>query len=1294
MKNSLKTALTLCCLIMSYIIPVESQADTNNAGFINITYLNGLTTNTIYDLETDPSGSIWIGTATGLSKYDGYYVKNYFKEEMNIRSNTIKYLHRDRQNRLWIGTSNGVGLYDIDSDKFLTLDMLSGEILEKKTAGIFEDSEGTIWIPFRKGGLISIDPNTFSTKNYFNDVIGNDYFARIWFEPENNLYLAAKYSTGLFYLEPEQGTIIPFSTETHAETYPFENKCIRGLIKVNKDSFCLTCTDGTMWLVNPYDRTFEELPIEGINTSSLEFRRVFIIGDNKLGVTHNKGFFVYDLKTRSVESNEFANHFADKNIYCIRGSLENGLIVGSFNDGVTIQQERPFRFRLVRDDQKNKKISLKESNVTGFAQIDDSKIFVSTRLKGLFLYDLTKNKLKKWSSPLIPKNLEGVTSHEGHIWTWSTSGIYSLNPQTGTVKSHLEGYGEPNSLIATQDGKLVLLSKERLFQYDPIEGCFTEIKEFKDLAVLSIGKSESSSLVAITREKGLIRWQGKRIYDIEDNYIRYDKSHNWTGLLFEDNSSYIWSAPPESGVFISSDKNFSSITTRSGLSSDIITNIIKDNSNNVFITTDRSLSMISPEGKMFSLTKSDGLLNFGFSRNAAFKTSTGEVLLGSRDGFTIIKQNNRSEVHQETGTIKAVEKIVCNGEEIQLNEKGQVSLRYNQNSFHISVRDIDPHTVATGKSLFCMVGHDHTWVPAGNDRKLSYLNLKPGKYVFRAYNRLIEPVEIKVYAHPLLSITAYIFYFLGILTLMFFIIMYIRDHEIRKRKEKMMQMKLDLHQEKLDFFTNIAHEIKTPLTLITTPLNHLKNNQTIDEEAMYDINVMDKHASYLSALVRELLEFSKIEKRTYNVACSPIDLTGLASNIITNFKEQNQGLKWDVSIPKEPLWVMADTSATMKVLNNLVFNAIKYTGSYIEIELGTGEDGMVSLTITNDGDIIPQDMRERIFRTFVQYNSSENESKEGFGIGLSVARTLAELQNGSLYMTEDHDVNRFVFTLPATEAQTEVIVEDDNAIETTADTNAERSTVLVVEDHPELLEYIRKTLSQHYNILTAVNGAKAFEIIKSKSNIDLVVTDLKMPEMSGMELCVKIKQDPTFSHILLVILSANLTSEIKIESLKNGADAIIEKPFSMEFLESRIENLINSRKKLIEIISNDHGFEKQEEEEDADGLSARDIVFLRELNVCVEKNYCDPDFGVEELAAQLNISRSSLNRKMRDILNTTANNYIRDKKIEKAEELLRTSTMQINEICYKVGFTTPSYFIKCFRKKYDMSPNEYANSNH
>ena len=389
---------------------------------------------------------------------------------------------------------------------------------------------------------------------------------------------------------------------------------------------------------------------------------------------------------------------------------------------------------------------------------------------------------------------------------------------------------------------------------------------------------------------------------------------------------------------------------------------------------------------------------------------------------------------------------------------------------------------------------------------------------------------------------------------------------------------------------------------------------------------------------------------------------------------------------------MADSTAMTKVLNNLVFNAIKYAGSFISIDITTSEDNSATLRICNDGDVIPLEMRDKIFDAFVRYNSDKDSdnSIEGFGIGLSVAKTLTQKQGGELSMSDNQELNEFLFRIPLSKAPA-VEEEDEEAMEEAIADDEENmnGTVLVVEDHPDILEYLRKNLAHQYKVLTAKNGKDALEIICRQSN-----RDLKMPKMSGMELCMRIKDNPTYSHILTVILSANLTPETKVESMKIGVDAIVEKPFSMEFLISRIENLITSRKRMIEKISGNTNFEHDEAAHEDSGLSSRDIVFLQELSRTMENNYSNPDFGVEELANMLNISRSSLNRKMRDILNTTANNYIRDKKIEKAEELLRTSTMQVNEICYKVGFTTPSYFIKCFRKKYGMSPNEYANSSH
>ena len=1278
------------------LVPVSGKAETNNSDFINITYLNGLTTNSIYDICTDHNGCLWIGTATGLSKYNGYNIRNFFKEEMYIRSNIIKYLLCDRKNRIWIGSSSGIGVYDTVTRKFLNLDLMTGDAVENKTAGIFEDSEGTIWVSLRTGAITAINPETFSTSKHFTGAENENYFSRIWFEPENNLYLATKINGGLFYLDMSDDTQTAFTPAEAPESTPFADRKINGLAKIDSKSFCMACEDGTLWLVNPYERTYCQLSLETNDPQAYKLRKVFAIGEKTIAIGHNTGMIIYDLDKKKRIINRITKELEGKNVYCLSGNLDTGLIIGTFKDGVIIEQESGFDFTTIKGNKKAKRPILKESSVTGFAETNDTTIWVTTRLKGLFRYNTSQKTIRSYASPQLPKELDGIVTFNGKLWLRSRSGIYCLNPVTGDIASYREGYLNSSNMIATDDGRLVILAGNRLLQFDESSDSFRIIKEFKDLTVLEIGPSASSTLAAVTEEKGLVRWKNGKVVEINNKQIREESLQKSPIVFFEDEESKIWSAPPESGIMTFTDREFHSMTTRSGLASDVITNIIKDDNGNIFITTDRSLTKITRSGKMYSITKSDGLINFGFTRASAFISSTGEIFLGSRDGITVIHNSSKKRSSSNAGTTDIIEKITCNGNDIPLKNKNKVVLRHNQNTIDITISDIDPYHIVSGRSLYCLEGYDNTWRPTGKDRKLSYQGLKPGTYTLRAYNPMLEPLTVRVNSHPLTSVTAYIIYIMFMIALMTVIIIYIRSNEIRKRKEKTYQMKMDLHQEKLDFFTNIAHEIKTPLTLITTPLNHLKSNRNLDPEARYDIEIMDRHASYLSSLIRELLEFSKIEKNKFNINCKPLDICSNASNVIANFTNLNNRIEWRINVPDGPVWVMADSSATTKILNNLIFNAIKYTGSFISINIAGTEDGFASVRIANDGEIIPMRMREKIFESFIRLNSGQDSDniKEGFGIGLSVAKTLAQKQEGELYMSENAELNEFIFRIPLATAP--AVLEEEDWMERENNTANEEglSTVLVVEDHPDLLEYLRKNFVRQYNVMTAENGEKAIEIIRKQSNIDLVLTDLKMPKMSGLELCTKIKNDPTFSHILTVILSANLTPETKVESMKIGVDAIVEKPFSMDFLISRIENLITSRKKMIQMISGNIDFEHNEEEHSNNGLSSRDILFLQDLNRAIEDNFSNPDFGVEDMASLLNVSRSSLNRKMRDILNTTANNYIRDRKIEKAEELLRTSSMQINEICYKVGFTTPSYFIKCFRRKYGMSPNEYANSIH
>lgn len=1296
MKTSQYRNWGLCFILaLTLFTSYRIEAETNSPGFINITYLSGLTTDTVYDICTDHNGYLWIGTSTGLSRYNGYNIKNFFKEEMNIRSNIIRYLMCDKRNRIWIGSSNGVGVWDNEAQKFLNLDMMTGDAVENKSAGFFEDSEGTVWVSLRTGVITAIDPETFNIRKHFFDTVKDDYFSRMWFEPENDLYLASAINGGLFYLDMKNDTKVQFAASDNPEATPFADRKIMGIAKIDSSSFCISCEDGTLWTINPYDRTYRQLPLETKDDKKYKFRKVFVIGDNIIGVGHTNGLLIYDLNRNSPVYNKITKELEGKNVYCVCGNLDSGLIIGTSKNGIIIQQESGFDFTTIKGNAGSKRPVLLESNVTGFAQTNDTTIWVSTQLKGLFQYNSQNRRIKRYDSPRLPKHINGIACFNGKLWVMSASGIYSLQPETGAVCSYREGHQGNKDLIATKDGKLLVLTENRLLQFDNASDNFKPVKEFNDLTVLEIGHSDSNTLVAMTAEKGFVRWNGTKVTATHQNPFKNENLPQLPVVIFEDSNSCIWSTLPESGVITVSDAQVNSMTTRSGLASDVISNIIKDYDDNILITTDRSLTKITRSGKMYSITRADGLINYGFSRSSAFRTSNGEILLGSRDGITIIHRSSRKKT--AISDSEGIEKIMSNGMEIPLKNKKKVILRHTQNNLDISIHDVDPHNILSGRQLYCLEGYDNTWRPTGKDMKLSYQSLKPGKYILRSYNPENEPLTIHIKSHPLKSVVAYVIYALILIGLMSIIIIYIRGNEIRKRKEKTYQMKMDLHQEKLDFFTNIAHEIKTPLTLITTPLSHLKSNPNLDAEARYDIEIMNKHASYLSTLIRELLEFSKIEKNKFNINCRPVDICSSTSNVIANFTDLNSRVQWKISVPEDPIWVMADTSATTKILNNLVFNAIKYSDSFISIDIERADNGFAIIHIANDGDIIPMELRSKIFESFVRY-SSDNDTgsiSDGFGIGLSVAKTLAKRQNGELHMSDNPELNEFILSIPLSSIPP-VILEDEEDMQEDGESTLDEhfnGTILVVEDNSDLLEYLRKNLKRQYNVLTAENGEVAHELIKKQSNIDLVITDLKMPKMSGMDLCRKIKSDPTFSHILTVILSANLTPESKVESMKIGVDAIVEKPFSMEFLISRVENLITSRKNLIQKISGNANYEHKDENSHS-GLTVRDVVFLQELKHAVEENYSNPDFGVEDIASILNISRSSLNRKMRDILNTTANNYIRDRKIEKAEELLRTSTMQINEICYKVGFTTPSYFIKCFRKKYGMSPNEYANSIH
>ena len=723
--------------------------------FINITTQSGLATNNVFDICTDKNGCLWMGTSIGLSRYDGLIVKNHFKEEMNIRSNFINYVFYDSRDRVWAGSSSGVSIYDVDKEKFFTLELLSGTTLENKTAWFFEDSSGTMWISFKKHGIISVDPDDFTTKRYFYDLERERYLSRIWFEPENNLYFAAHINDGLCFVDLQNQTTTPFSPAAAPESRPFAGKQVKGFIKIDDKSFFITCSDGEVYIVNPYERTYEQLDIDIPERKNLEFRRVFRVSDKHLALLMNRGFLLYDIKgKRIIENRHYSSYFDEKSIHCIAGNLDRGLIVGLHGAGVSIEQDAGFRFDTVTSDKLNRKVSLKGSVVTGFAESNDSTLWISTRLKGLFSYCRQTGRLSRTDIPAIPEELDGVVYRHPDLWLSSAYGIYRFRPETNEVFSYREGCGRNMCLRQTPDGEIYILTDEGLFKHNAGLDSFVKVQALSSMKVLGIGDG-ATGLIATTDEKGISRISGKDISHIHRNGGSEPTTHALPELIYEDREGRIWSSPSGAGICISCDNHHHLLNTRSGLASDIITNIIGDNSGNVFVSTDRSLSIIPPSGKMTTITKSDGLLNFGFTRDASYKTADGKVLLGSRDGFSIIYGAKESHVSTQS-TIK-IESIRSDGVLIPIRGNS-ADLTHRQNSVEICVSDIDPHHLLSRNSLYSLEGHDNTWIPVGEDGKITYSGLKPGRYTLHSFSPDIKPLHINIRPHPMLSGIAIIIY--------------------------------------------------------------------------------------------------------------------------------------------------------------------------------------------------------------------------------------------------------------------------------------------------------------------------------------------------------------------------------------------------------------------------------------------------------------------------------------------------------------------------------------------------------
>lgn len=708
-------------------------------------------------------------------------------------------------------------------------------------------------------------------------------------------------------------------------------------------------------------------------------------------------------------------------------------------------------------------------------------------------------------------------------------------------------------------------------------------------------------------------------------------------------------------------------------------------------------------------TVKDGLPNNQFNYNSAIKANDGLFYFGSIGG--IIAFNPDKEDNQTMQSSLYFTQLRILNEEVTVDTKNsplkenimftrRLTLPYDMATF--SLRVVSPSFGVTSGSMYSykLEPVNSEWISMSGNQ-ISFANLPPGTYnlcvkVDTHGQTITKSLEIVITPPWYSSKWAYLAYIILIVAgVMLWFVLY-RNHKEKQLRERQhlfaVNKEKELYQNKVNFFTEVAHEIRTPLTLIDAPLEAIEEIGINNSRVQHYLKVTRQNTKRLLNLTGQLLDFQKIDSNRLTFKYENVDISALVNETIDRFEPAMTLKDKELirNVADEPVIVSTDREAVIKILSNLLNNALKYARRRVKVSLTTDDSNFI-IKVTSDGDKISDSEKKLIFKRFYQIDKS-NSGENGVGIGLPLSLSLASLLGGSLELADDgSDGNTFVAILPQnkegikhnnklTVDTSDYLLEEET---NQAKENTGGYTVLIVEDNDNMREFLAEQANMSFTIETARNGKEALEKLAG-SHIDLIVSDVMMPEMDGFSLCKAVKADINLSHIPIVFITAKNDLESKIKGLQLGAEAYIEKPFSVKFFRQLIRSLLDNRRRERESFSKKPFFNM-----DNMHMTKADEEFMNKVIKIIEDNVGEDNFNVECMADILCMSHSSLLRKIKSVFNMSPVELIRLIKLKKAAELIQEGKHLIGDICYMVGISSPSYFSKLFFKQFGISPKDF-----
>lgn len=1313
-----KTAIYI--LYLSGLLFYVTVNGEENFYFRHFDVENGLPQNTVNCIFQDLTGLMWFGTKDGLSRYDGYTFLNFRREKddkNSIGNNFVRSIFQKDSDMLYIGTDRGVYFYHISTETFscFSLQTPEGISIEKEVNDIKMDKDGNVWFAVNWQGVFRYDANGEKLSFYDLNVVN----ARCICIDHKNSVWAGTHGGGLNRYNTQQDCF---------ETIIAEKEVGNDIYRIFQDNYNDLIIGTSIGIRKLSLNGGEITPIfEPADNSSIFVRDIIRKSDHELYFGTESGVYICDMQKRNVIRNITNEGFdpyslSDNAVYSMCRDREGGLWIGTYFGGVNYYppQHTPFE----RFYPQNKSHSLHGKRIREFQEDRYGGLWIGTEDAGLNYCHPATSTFQHYISDEKPGsisyyNIHGLLADGDKLWIGTfMNGLDVMDIKTRKVIRRYKKTDDPYSLcdnsimsiFKDNSGKIWLGTIYGLDVYNPQQDNFTKMDYIGDAFIYDIFQSYDGMIWFASMNSGIFRynpltgeWQNFKNDPNDPGSLPYDKVIS----IFEDRQKTVWFSTEGGGIckYNRENENFTSYTVKDGLPNNVVYKIMEDGKGRLWLTTNNGLSCFNPEnGYIKTYTTTDGLLGNQFNYKSGYRSADGKLYFGCLNGFisfdplTFTENDNIPPVVITGFRLfnKAANDTLLKK---SINTIGEVHLKYYQSSFNIDFSVLSYTSPEKNRYAYMFEGSKNEWIWLTGEHSVSFSNVPPGKYVFKLKGSNSDgkwnetPTQLTIVIHPpfFKSNTAYALYVMLLLILLIALTFYSKKQLDKKNQEKLKLFESakdrEIYNAKIAFFNSIAHEIRTPLSLIKGPVEYILGNETTKEELYENLNVVERNTNRLLDLSNQLLDFRKMESKGFRLNYLYSNIKLIINDIYMRFQlsARQNNRNFELQLSPEKLFADIDREAFTKIISNLFTNAIKYSETKIILTLEDIKEESFCVKVASDGAVISGDMKEKIFEPFFRIG---DEKRSGIGLGLPLARSLAELHNGKLYLdTSSGLMNVFILQLPVVQSSSFTLRKDEMEQEIAVASEEKglfknKPTVLVAEDDKELRTFLYNQLKKSYNVVKAANGRLALDCLQ-KENIDIVVTDIMMPETDGLQLCTEIKSNIDTSHIPVIILTAKADIQSHIEGLDTGADAYVTKPFSIKHLFAQISNIFTNRNKIKQAFINSPDLNTG-----SIALTKADEIFLERVTQIINQYMQNESFNIGQLANEMSMSRSSLHRKIKAISELTPNDFIQLVRLKKAAELLKQGTFRINEVCCLVGFNSSSYFSKSFKKQFGVSPKE------